>query len=640
MNVETLTPGRPSAPAGRPEPPPERGGASWLVLSPSLVWRVGIGLVLLQALMRLLMGLGTYFTQDDFVFYTLGATEKFNVAYLFQDRGNHLMPAGQAIAWPLARYLPLEHGPAVLVMVIVQLLASLAVLGLLREMFGLRTGILAPLSFYLFGALTLPAFLWWAASLNAIGLQLGMALAMRCHLRWMRLRRWPAALGTLASMLVALLFFEKGLLILPLLVGLTWVVERERGPFTDLGRLLRKHWIVWVLLSAEAGAWVALYAHQVSTQYAAPTTTGVASDLILDSVGHGVVPAVFSGPWRWTPALAFLGYAPAPPTVLILGSWAALLIIFGATLAVRRGAGRMWLVAALYLAADIALLTWGRAGAFGSGVGLEYRYYADAALVFAVLVGFMFMPVRGEVGPWRTESRPLRAWVRTHADSVRAAAWIALVAWCVGATWSSFGLAQAWRTNAARQYVETAKSQLAALPDDTQLLDEPVPQGVLLGWFEPYNGTSYVFAPLHDRPAFSHSVTSLLTITDAGAIVPATVEGVRSRVGPDSGCGWAVSSGTTQIPLERSVFEWNWTVKVAYLAGANTSATFTLGSTSVDVPLVRGLNDVYFSLPASGGAIGVTVDEPGVGVCIDRVDVGNREATPDPDAGPLQPSGP
>ena len=533
----TVTEAAPETRLGHRSPRPP--GGSWLVLAPATVWRVGVGLVVLQTVLRLLMALGAYFTQDDFVFYTLGASQPFDLTYLFQDRGNHLMPAGQAIVWPLANYLPLEHGPAVLVVVFIQLLASLAVLGLLRELFGRRTAILAPLSFYLFGALTLPAFLWWAASLNAIGLQLGIALAIRCHVRWLRTRRIPAALGTCLATLLGLAFFEKAVLILPLLFGLTWVFEREHGAVRDLWRVFRRHWLLWVVLAVEVGAWVGLYLHQVSTEYAAGPSTGVAADLIVDSVSLGVVPAVFSGPWSWVPAVSFLGYAPAPPTLLLLASWAGLVLFGALSLACRRGMGRMWVVAAGYLAADIALLTWGRAGAFGAGVALEYRYYADFALVLALLIGYAVLPLRGETDAWRDETAGLRAWLSRNADPTRAIAWLALVLWCVGAVWSSIGLAQAWRSNEAREYIETAKDQLAALPRETQLLDEPVPGAVVLGWFSPYNGTSYVLGPLHDRPEFVPSVTELLTITPEGRVVPGrwTASGrssgpTRDAVGP------------------------------------------------------------------------------------------------------------
>ena len=619
-------------------PPP--AAPSLLVLSPGLVWRVGLGLVVGQALLRLLMGLGSYFTQDDFVFYTLAASQKFDLAYLFQERGNHLMPAGQAIVWPLAQYVPLEHGPAVLVMVVLQLAASLAVLGLLRELFGLRTGILAPLSFYLFGALTLPAFLWWAASLNAIGLQLGMALALRCHVRWLRRRHWVAVVGTGASTLLALSFFEKGILLLPLLVGMTWVIDRRRGPLRDLWAALAHNWGVWVLLVIITGAWSALYLTQVNSSYAAPPTTGVAADLVVDSVGQGVVPAVFSGPWVWTELSSVLGSVPASPTWLILASWVGLIVVFGLTVAIRRGAGRMWLVAAGYLAGDLGLVVWGRAGAFGPGVGLEFRYYADAALVFALLVGYCILPLRGEEAPWAPRSRGFLTLIKGHAEAVRAAAWLALILWCVGATWSSIGLAEHWRANPARDYIENVRDELAGLPPETPLLDEPVPQSVLMGWFIPYNGTSYVLAPLHDRPAFVPSVTDLLTVTPEGHVVPGTVDGIRSRPGPRPGCGWAVGATTTRIPLDRSVFLWNWTVKVAYLAGADTTATFTLGKTTVDVPLKRGLHDVYFALADTGSIVEVTLKTPGVGVCIDRIDVGNRQQAPDPTAEGLTPPAP
>lgn len=614
------------------------GIRSWLVLAPRQVWNVAIGLILLQAVLRLLMALGTYFWQDDFVLYTIAGTHPFDLDYLFQARGSHLLPARWAVIWPLAHYAPLEHGPAVLVTVVLQVLASLAVLGLLRELFGLRTGILAPLTFYLFGALTLPAFLWWTAALGALGLQLAMALALRSHVRWLRRRRWSNLLGTCLATLLGLAFFEKAVVILPLLIGLTWVIERRRGALRDLGSVLLRHWAVWLLLGLINGAWIWLFVDRVTSSYATEPTPDVAADLVVDSVGQGLVPAVFGGPWTWSQGMGFATFAPSPPTLLLLGSWAGLVLAVGLSTAFRRGMGRLWVVLVGYVGLDLALVTWARADAFGSGVGLQYRYFADVALPLSVLIGYAFLPLRDEVDPWRVESRSARRWIRQHADPVRAVAWLCLILWAVSATWSSIQLADLSRANPARAYVETAKEQLAALPDGTQLLNETVPPDVLLGWFTPFNGTAEVFAPLHDRPDFVTSATELLTITPEGTVVPAVVSGVRTSEGPALGCGWPVSEGaTTSIPLQSAAFPWTWTIKVSYLAGTDTPATFTLGTASLVVPLSRGAHEIYFTLPDGGTAVDVALATPGAGVCINRIDVGNRTPEAAPSSPPTSP---
>ena len=54
--------------------------------------------------------------------------------------------------------------------VLLQALASLAVLRLLRELLGNRPVILLPLVLYLFSPLTLAWFVWWANALNAVPL--------------------------------------------------------------------------------------------------------------------------------------------------------------------------------------------------------------------------------------------------------------------------------------------------------------------------------------------------------------------------------------------------------------------------------------------------------------------------------------
>ena len=628
---------------GAPPPPRDPAAAPSLPgLTGRRVVQVGILLAVVQALLRLLWGLGSYFTQDDFVFYSLAATQPFDLDYLFQDRGNHLMPGVQALVWVLNDWAPLNHTVAVGAVVAFQVLANLAVLAMLFEAFGRRTAVLAPFSVYLWSALTLPAFLWWAASLNAVPLQLGLALAMLCHLRWMRTRRWPWVLGTLASVLLGLLFFQKAVLALPLLFGLTWVLERGSAPIHDLLRVLRRHLAVWIPLTALVVAWMALYLHLVNSSFTArQASAGVGADLTVDSLAYAVAPSLVGGPWSWSSAVTFLGYAPTPPPLLALFSWAALIAFAIVGLVVRRGFGRMLVVVAGYVAADIVLILWGRAGAFGAAVGLELRYFADASLVLCFALGFALMQSRVEADAWTSYARPVLSFVSTHSWQVKLVSVSVLVLWIVSALWSSLALATDWRTQPARTYIENARRSLAEADPDTVLLNEPVPLGVVLGWFTPYNGTEYVFAPLRDKPKFGKQTERLLTINAEGLIREAQVSGVRSRVGPLAGCGWAVNSANqkvARIPLEQAVFPWGWTVKLAYLAGKDTPVTFALDdSEPVTIQLREGLHDLYFPYIGEGRIVTMSGVDRGAAVCVDRIDVGNRVV--DPRDEPFTPDG-
>jgi hypothetical protein len=114
-----------------------------------------------------------------------------------------------------------------------------------------------------------------------------------------------------------------------------------------------------------------------------------------------------------------------------------------------------------------------------------------------------------------------------------------------------------------------------------------------------------------------------------GYLVPQTLAGVTTIPGPLPNCGWAVLPGNeTIVPLPLDVPPLLLTVKIAYLAGANTPVTVRLGTTKVTVPLTKGLNTVYFTMAAGGGVVVLSGTNPGVAVCVDKITVGQRIPAP------------
>ena len=63
--------------------------------------------------------------------------------------------------------------------------------GCSSPLFGARWGALAPLALYLTTAITLPAFIWWGATILQLGTQLAFFLAVGAWVRYLRSRRAP-----------------------------------------------------------------------------------------------------------------------------------------------------------------------------------------------------------------------------------------------------------------------------------------------------------------------------------------------------------------------------------------------------------------------------------------------------------------
>ncbi len=85
------------------------------------------------------------------------------------------MPGAFLVAGGITRLAPLNWiGPAIS-LVVLQLLASLALLRALHVILGWRPVLLLPLTFALFTPLGVPAFAWWAAALNSLPMLAALA---------------------------------------------------------------------------------------------------------------------------------------------------------------------------------------------------------------------------------------------------------------------------------------------------------------------------------------------------------------------------------------------------------------------------------------------------------------------------------
>src|ERR1700730_1252724 len=135
-------------------------------------------LIVLQLVVRAVLAFRGYFYWDDLILTGRAGTQNiFSASYLFDDHDGHVMPAAFLLAGAITRLAPLNWvGPAIS-LVVLQLLASLALLRALHVILGRRPVLLIPLTFALFTPLSIPGYAWWAAALNSLPMLAAMSWA-------------------------------------------------------------------------------------------------------------------------------------------------------------------------------------------------------------------------------------------------------------------------------------------------------------------------------------------------------------------------------------------------------------------------------------------------------------------------------
>jgi hypothetical protein len=133
-------------------------------------------LILVQLVVRAVLAFRGYFYWDDLILIGRAGTHGLlSSSYLFDDHDGHVMPAAFLVAGAITRLAPLNWAGPAISLVVLQLLASLALLRALHVILGWRPVLLVPLTFALFTPLGVPGFAWWAAALNSLPMLAALA---------------------------------------------------------------------------------------------------------------------------------------------------------------------------------------------------------------------------------------------------------------------------------------------------------------------------------------------------------------------------------------------------------------------------------------------------------------------------------
>jgi len=524
------------------------------------------------------------------------------------------MPGAFLVAGGITRLAPLNWiGPAIS-LVVLQLLASLALLRALHVILGWRPVLLLPLTFALFTPLAVPGFAWWAAALNSLPMLAALAWVCADAVLFVRTGNQRYAITGLLVYFGGLLFFEKAAVIPFVAFTIAALYAHVTGSGSVMGVWRRgiRLWVSSLLLTA---AWVVVYLIVVD-QKRWSFDLVMTWDLLSRSVTHGIVPGLVGGPWdwqRWAPASP---WATPPLSVMILG-WVALAVVVAVSFIRKERIGVVWVVAAGYAVACQIPIYLMRSSRFTAlELSQTLRYLPDLVVVLALLAAV------GLCAPNRERSRWLDA--STVRTGVTACLTVAFVA---SSLYSTATFLTIWRDNPAQPYLQNARAGLATAhaASDAPMLDQEVDPLVLQRVVGPENLASHMFALLRDRPEFASATSQLRMLDVSGHVVDAKVTWVRTiDPGPAPQCGYFVQPDfPVRMPLDGPLLPADWTAEINYLANSDGSLTLSLSEgTETKVPVRPGLNRVYVRLPGAGDAIDVRANTAALAVCIASGPVG------------------
>ncbi|MFD4369089.1 hypothetical protein [Rhodococcus sp. NPDC058521] len=579
----------------------------------SRVLQSAIALVVLQLVVRGVVAGHSDFYWDDLILAGRGSElPLLSADLLLYDHDGHFMPAAFVVAGIATRIAPYDWALPLVMLVVLQALASLAVLRLLRALLGDRRVLLIPLTFYLFTPLTIPAFTWWAAGLNALPLQIGLAWVTADAIALRRTGRRRFAVSGALVFAVCLLFFEKSVLIPFVAFATVALLSHVSGSPSPLKTAWRRGRALWTTSIAIVAVWALAYATTVSSQFEW-AGMGRAWELFSHATSLGLFPTLLGGPWvweRWVPSPPW----SSPPVVLVVAGWLTAVAAVAATMRWKRRVGWVWIAAGAYFLASVTAMVitrWGADTTFELAQTL--RYFTDTASIVTIAMALVL----------RAPNRvPLLS--RVPANRTKIIAVAATVAFAFSSVYSTYTFTRSWEENPTTDYLATARASLAE-HDDVPLLEQPTSIWVLLPVAYPNNLVSRVLGPLNDRPEFSDSTPELRMLDDSGQVVDADVTWVRAitqGIAPD--CGNLVERRSyTDIPLDGPLTNWEWTVQLNYLASANGAIEIAMeNGKAAEVPVTAGPNRVFVRLTGGGDNLRIRTLTPDLSLCVGMGPVG------------------
>jgi hypothetical protein len=497
----------------------DRRRNTWTQIDTWALWLTAAHLMVLVVI----VGRGSLYL-DDLRAQAYALNQPF-LQFIVGSNGTHFAPGPRILDWVQSRVFPLQHGPAVIITLVVRLLLAIGFWRLLRRVFGPRPGILVPFAMLLFTPALIPATTWYRQSITVVACTVAIVWALDAMLRWILYRRRADLFAVVAATVVAVCFYEKGAAI-PVILGgvaVALFMRRPGGHFsTGLERPVRAALTAVMASGIVVVIFLVIYRSGPYDQGAGTTPTPMdVLHLTWDTSTRTVIPLLFGGPYTWKYLTPYAGMATISNTALI---FCLVLVGVGFAIALRRGAERAvrgLLVLLLWSLVSVGIVAYGRFDSFQLLLAEAQRLWADLIPGFLLAGTMSVLPwavgvcrsgsavpgfANSAPSPEMVEGRPAtRAEGRAQLRAPRPegapveltvpgiAAVLVMLIVLGGSAWSSWTYASNWWDNPTGAWIANARASLKNAEPYPRTLATPLPEAVMPSWVSTQLPTS---APL------------------------------------------------------------------------------------------------------------------------------------------------
>lgn len=594
-------------------------------------WACGLGLLAVQLLLRLWFMKDGFFWQDDFS-YLKDVRDGLSFPVAFQSYNGHLMPGTFFLSWIIS-VLGSSWGITVCLLLVLQLVAGASLLWVTGRLFGGHPAALVIYALGIFSPLTLVGSMWFAYGLQLWPQQIAVCVALGCYLRYRQTGAARWVIGVLGALVAGLFFWEKGALILPVLLLFSVLVLDRGSPWRHRLTTVRSEWRLWLPMLTITAGYTVLYltlASQATTRDNGSSPVTVINNALMRTL----LPGLLGGPWTKTGSIFTISAMPNDVvTVVVALLWLA--VIGGSFLWRGRRAGAAWLWALLAIAANYALLLLFRPDA--DTLVRDTRYIADIVPVIALAVGLAFLapqsstdavPPGSHTARLDTVDSPATANGASLGQALasiplRLTAGVAMfLAACLFASaWvSTRVLAPDMQHSLSRAFVNALR--LSSQADaDRPILQRAAPNPNV------YYGSQQDLADgLGIRTHWVYAGRDLLMFDDQGRLGGVSVLAPKWRkAGPLKGCGWLVKPGSPgHIDLGDQKPAYNTVLTLGVLSGGDYAIRlrFDNGYTVVTSTGPNRLAVLTVTLDFPAHNVTVLTPDSGSGACITDAAIG------------------
>ena len=567
---------------------------------------------------------GGFFSLDDFAFARLAAEKGLGTALLFTPYNSHFMPGAYLLVWLETTIAPLDY--RVVAGVDLALLGIGFILSwlLIRRLAGPRLVALVPLAVVLISPITLPATLWWAVSINQLAMLIAIPGALLAQVAYLRTGKGRYGVFAVLIAILALPFYEKIVLVVPLIFAMTVLLQPEPELLDRVKGALRRQRAQWIAFALFAVAYAGVYLTRPLDRKGdqAVDLGGLLGNAATNSVPTGLL----GGPWSWK-AIGAVDASAHPPMVGRVIAVTVIVAVILLTVYRRPLAWQPWALLGGALVFDVLVLAVGRLQ-LGSGAAMEFRYFTDLVPIAAIALCLALVGPPAWAARWpqraNIEWPPVVGDTRIAFSNPNALVLPLVVALFISSLVSTVKYSDRWHANPAKAYTANAEQSIRAMGRRVDLYNGMVPEKVVWGVLNPTNFPSRMLAPLdlpiNPDPDVS---TDLYVLNTSGVLSHASVTSAKAPPGTVRNCGYRVAGKRTGMLLDRTLFNWWWYAELHYTAAETTLVTFNSANTlGKKVTFQKGTHTIWIKVYGPAAWISFDNVPKAAGVCLASAAVG------------------